>query len=45
VGGRFAGEVSGIELRDRRVEVFEVESNGRYDPLLRVDLDDVNASF
>ena len=41
VGGRFAGEVSGIELGDGRVEVFEVERDERRDPLVGVDLDDV----
>src|ERR1700735_19406 len=41
VGGRLAGELAGIELSDGGVDVFEVERNGRYDPLLYVDLDDV----
>src|ERR1700733_1796312 len=41
VGGGFAGEVPGVELREGFVEVFEVVRNARYDPLLRVDLDDV----
>src|SRR6201995_1126924 len=41
VSGGFACDIAGFELGNSRVEVFEVESNGRYDPLLRVDLDDV----
>ena len=32
VGGRFAGEVAGIELRDGGVEVVEVEHDDRRDP-------------
>jgi len=41
VGGGFACDIAGFELGNSRVEVCEVERNGRYDPLLRVDLDDV----
>src|ERR1700733_1830680 len=43
VSGGLASEVPGVELRKGRVEVFEVKRNGRYDPLLRVDLDDVES--
>ena len=45
VGGRFAREVSGIELREGGVDVVEVEHDDRCDPLVGVDLDDVRASF
>ena len=41
VGGRFAGEVSGIELREGGVDVVDVEHDDRRDPLVGVDLDDV----
>ena len=41
VGGRFAGEVPGVELGDGGVEVVEVEHDDRHDPLVGVDLDDV----
>ena len=40
VGGRFAGEIPGFELRDGGVEVVEVERDERHDPLVGVDLDD-----
>ena len=43
VGGRFAGEVAGIEFRDGGVEVVEVERDERCDPLVGVDLDDARA--
>src|ERR1700722_20492185 len=44
VGGGFAGEVARVELRDGRVEVVEVERNGRQNPLVPVDLDDVEGT-
>src|ERR1700733_6056468 len=37
MGGRFAGEVAGIELGDGGVEVVEVERDHCYDPLVDVD--------
>ena len=37
---RFAGEVSGIELRERGVDVVGVERDVRHDPLVGVDLGD-----
>ena len=40
VGGRFAGEVSGVELLEGGVDVVEVERDARHDPLVGVDLDD-----
>ncbi len=40
VGGRFAGEVSGVELLEGGVDVVEVEHDARDDPLVGVDLDD-----
>ena len=40
VGGRFAGEVAGVELREGGVDVVEVEHDERRDPLVGVDLDD-----
>ena len=39
VGGRFAGEVSGVEFREGGVDVVEVEHDERRDPLVGVDLD------
>ena len=41
VGGRLAGEVAGVELREGSVDVVEVEHDDRRDPLVGVDLDDV----
>ena len=40
VGGRFAGEVSGVEFREGGVDVVEVERDDRDDPLVGVDLDE-----
>ena len=40
VGGRFAGEVSGVELLEGGVDVVEVERDACHDPLVGVDLDD-----
>ena len=40
VGGRFAGEVSGVEFGEGGVDVVEVERDERDDPLVGVDLDD-----
>ena len=40
VSGRFAGEVSGVELRDGGVEVVEVEYDDRRDLIVRVDFED-----
>ena len=40
VGGRFAGEVSGVEFGEGGVDVVEVERDARRDPLVGVDLDD-----
>ncbi len=40
MGGRFAGEVAGVELREGGVEVVEVEHDARHDPSVGVDLDD-----
>ena len=39
VGGRFASDIAGIELRDGGVEVVEVERDERRDPVVGVDLD------
>ena len=40
VGGRFAGEVPGVEFREGGVDVVEVEHDARHDPFVGVDLDD-----
>ena len=40
VGGRLAGEVSGVELFEGSVDVVGVEHDARHDPLVSVDLDD-----
>jgi hypothetical protein len=40
VRGSFAGEVSGVELRDGGIEVVDVKSDNRSDPLVGADLDD-----
>ena len=40
VGGRFAGEVPGVELLEGGVDVVEVERDERRDPVVGVDLDD-----
>ena len=40
VGGRFAGEVAGVEFREGGVDVVEVEHDERRDPVVGVDLDD-----
>ena len=40
VGGRFAGEVSGVELGDGSVDVVGVENDDRRHPLVGIDLDD-----
>ena len=40
VGGRFAGEVAGVELLEGGVDVVEVERDARRDPVVGVDLDD-----
>ena len=40
VGGRFAGEVPGVEFLEGSVDVVEVERDVRHDPLVDVDLDD-----
>ena len=40
VGGRFAGEVPGVELLEGGVDVVEVEHDARRDPVVGVDLDD-----
>ena len=40
VGGRFAGEVPGIEFVDGGVEVLEVEHDDRRDPAVGVGLDE-----
>ena len=39
VGGCFAGEVPGFELRESGVDVVEVERDECDDPLVGVDLD------
>ena len=41
VCGAFAGEVTGVEFLEGGVEVVEVERDCRCDPLVGVDLDDV----
>ena len=41
VGGRFAGDVPGIELLEGGVDVVEVEYEAPCDPVVGVDLDDV----
>jgi hypothetical protein len=40
VGGRFAGDVSGIELFECGVNVVEIEHGATHDPFVGVDLDD-----
>ena len=40
VGGRFAGEVPGVEFGEGGVDVVEVERDECDDPLVGVDLDD-----
>ena len=40
MGGRFAGEVSGVEFRKGGVEVLEVEHDGRRDTAVEVGLDE-----
>ena len=40
VGGRFAGEVAGVEFGEGGVDVVEVERDARRDPVVGVDLDD-----
>ena len=40
VGGRFAGEVAGVEFGEGGVDVVEVERDARHDPVVGVDLDD-----
>ena len=40
VGGRFAGEVAGVEFLEGGVDVVEVERDSRRDPIVGVDLDD-----
>ena len=40
-GGRFAGEVSGVEFLEGGVDVVGVEHDARRDPVVGVDLDDV----
>ena len=40
VGGRFAGDIAGVELGEGGVEVVEVERDVRHDPLVGVDLRD-----
>ncbi len=40
VGGRFAGEVSRIELREGSVDVVGIERDACHDPFVGVDLDD-----
>ncbi len=40
VGGRFAGEVAGVEFLEGGVDVVEVEHDVRRDPVVGVDLDD-----
>ena len=41
VGGRFAGEVSGVEFLEGGVDVVRVEQDLRHDPFVGVDLEDV----
>ena len=40
VGGRFAGEIPGIEFLEGGVEVVGVEHDRRRDPVVGVDLDE-----
>ena len=40
VGGRFAGEVPGVEFLEGGVDVVGVEHDARRDPVVGVDLDD-----
>ena len=40
VGGRFAGEVPGVEFGEGGVDVVEVEHDDRHDPSVGVDLGD-----
>jgi hypothetical protein len=41
VGGRFAGEVAGVELFERGVDVVDVEWDERNDPVVCVHFEDV----
>ena len=41
VGGRFAGEEAGVEFLEGGVDVVGVESDECHDPVVGVDLDDV----
>jgi hypothetical protein len=40
VGGRFVGDVSGVDVFEGGVEVVEVEHKARCDPVVGVDLDE-----
>ena len=41
MGGRLAGDVSGVQFGQGCVEVVEVEHDTRHDPITGIDLDDV----
>ena len=40
VGGRFAGEIPGVEFGECSVDVVGVERDDGHDPVVGVDLDD-----
>ena len=41
VGGRFAGEISGVEFLEGGVDVVKVDCDESRDPVVGVDLDEV----
>ena len=43
MSGRFPGEVPGVELLKRCLDVFDIEHDNRRNPLVGIDLDDVNS--
>ena len=40
MGGRFTGDVPGVELRDGCIDVVEIEQDDRRNQLVCVDFDD-----
>ena len=45
IGGCFAGKVSRVELRERRIDVFQIEDDVRRDSSVGIDLDDMRTWF
>ena len=43
MSGRFPGEVPSVEFLKRCLDVFDIEHDNRRNPLVGVDLDDVNS--